>query len=90
MKKKQPYTNTLSNLFILSCLIALLIGCSSCAGGNVSDIEYFKEGEILLPDYACSDTLIVIDAAGLNKGMALIDGTDGEIDSVLHIHCKIK
>ncbi|MES2287748.1 MAG: hypothetical protein V4547_18805 [Bacteroidota bacterium] len=55
-------------------------------------IEYFKVGQILMPDYACPDTLIVRDAIGLNNGMALIeqgfiDATDYEIDSVLHTHC---
>lgn len=58
-------------------------------------VEYFKQGQILLPDYACPDTLIVVDADGLNKGMALveqgiIDATDYQIDSILHTHCKLK
>lgn len=58
-------------------------------------VEYFKPGDTLFPDYACPDTLIVVDAAGLNKGMALIeqgiiDATDQQIDSIIHTHCKIK
>lgn len=55
----------------------------------------FKTGDILLPDYACSDTLIVQDATGLNKDIALIeqgiiDATDSVIDSTLHIYCTVK
>ena len=58
-------------------------------------IAYFKQGEMLLPSYACPDTLIVINAIELNKGMALIeqgiiDATDYQIDSLLHTTCKIK
>jgi len=58
-------------------------------------VEYFKAGDTLLPDYVCPDTLIVRDADGLNKGMALveqgyIDATDYQIDSILHTHCAIK
>ena len=58
-------------------------------------VEYFKDGQILLPDYVCTDTLIVLDAKGLNKGMAFIEqgfieATDDQIDSILHSHTKIK
>jgi hypothetical protein len=58
-------------------------------------VDYYKNGDVLLPSYACVDTLIVLDADGLNADMALIeqgviDGTDSDIDSILHIHCKIK
>lgn len=59
------------------------------------NVQYFKQCDTLLPDYVCSDTLIVQDADGLNKGMALveqgiIDATDYEIDSILHTHCTVK
>lgn len=55
-------------------------------------VEYFTDHQILLPDYACSDTLIVMDAPGLNKAMAYIEqgiswGSDADCDSLIHIYC---
>lgn len=31
MRKKQPYTNNISNYFLLLVIIALIASCSSCA-----------------------------------------------------------
>ena len=60
-------------------------------------VEYFKQGQILLPDMVCSDTLIVVDAIGLNKAFAPIeqgisgnDYGDMQYDSLFHQYCKIK
>ena len=58
-------------------------------------VEYFKPGQVILPDYACSDTLIVKDAEGLNIAMGyieqgIIDATDDCIDSTFHCYCTIK
>lgn len=58
-------------------------------------VKYFNNGDTLLPDYVCPDTLIVVNADGLNKGMALIeqgfiDASDYCIDSTLHMNCIIK
>lgn len=58
-------------------------------------VEQFKTGDILLSDYVCPDTLIVVDAVGLNQAMALIDQgiiepSDSAIDSVLHMFCEVK
>lgn len=54
-------------------------------------VEYFKNGQVLLPDYACPDTLIVRDAVGLNAAMGLIeqglsgqDFGDAQFDSLFH------
>lgn len=52
-------------------------------------VEYFKNGQILYPDYVCPDTLIVIDAKGLNKAMAYVEqdiswGSDADCDSLIH------
>lgn len=60
---------------------------------TLNPVRFFKTGDTLLPTYACIDTLIVIDAIGLNKGMGLIeqgiiDASDSQIDSVLHKNCK--
>lgn len=54
--------------------------------------EYFKQGQVLLPDYAIRDTLIVIDAEGLNKATALfeqgtIDATDQNISDIFYHFC---
>ena len=59
------------------------------------NVEYFKKGDVLLPDYACSDTMIVVDAIGLNKDIALIEqgiieSSDSEIDSTFHLYCSVK
>lgn len=68
----------------------------NCKGHAVDlSIEYFKQGDILYPDYAVPDTLIVIDAAGLNKAIAPIeqgfeDATDGNIAAVMYKYCIIK
>jgi hypothetical protein len=59
------------------------------------EVEYFKNGQVLLPDYSCVDTLIVTNADELNKIVSyieqrLIDDTDYTMDSIFHSHCKIK
>lgn len=59
------------------------------------DVPYFNQNQILLPDYVCSDTLIVVDASGLNKAMAYYeqgfnDFGDAQLDSMFHRYCKIK
>lgn len=51
------------------------------------DRANFKNGEILLPDYAHTDTIVVMDADGLNEAIEKVDGSDGEIDSVLRLFC---
>jgi len=48
----------------------------------------YKMGEILLPDYAHSDTLIVVNAPALNREIVNAE-TDGEINEVLHKHCAV-
>ena len=57
------------------------------------NVEYFKNGQIINPDYAIPETLIVINAAALNYDMGrieqgLIEATDGEISTVFYKHCK--
>jgi hypothetical protein len=53
-----------------------------------TDRADFKAGEIVGPDYAHDDTLIVVDADKLNTAIYNCEGTDGEIDSILHLYCK--
>jgi hypothetical protein len=57
---------------------------------------YYKNGEVLLPFYS-NDTLIVVDADGLNKAFALTeygcindDLGDAGYDSLFHQYCIIK
>lgn len=59
-------------------------------------VEYFVNGQILLPDYVCPDTLIVVDAAGLNKAFAPVeqgltgeDWGDDQYDSLFHTYTII-
>jgi len=57
------------------------------------NVEYFKNGQILVPDMVIKDSLIVMDAAALNYDMGrieqgLIEATDGEISAIFYKHCK--
>jgi hypothetical protein len=52
--------------------------------------QKFSNWQVLLPDYAHADTLIVVNADSLNAIFSREDApaTDGEIDSLLHLYCK--
>lgn len=53
--------------------------------------EHFQNAQVLLPDYAHTDTLIVIDAQGLNAAIETLQPrTDGEISDLLYTYCKTK
>jgi len=56
--------------------------------GPQPDRADFVMWEIILPDYAHSDTLVVIDPDGLNRAVDSCDGSDGDINIVLHQYCK--
>ena len=49
----------------------------------------FKPGEIILPDYAHLDTVIVINAPALNEAIEKCDGSDYEINAILHRYCAV-
>jgi len=74
----------------------LSIGLADNLSDAIPDkIEYFKVGDVLNPDYAIQDTLIVINANELNKVMAAIEqgyieNTRGEIAALFYANCKIK
>ena len=74
--------------FLITVTIAI-----SCTEKSPVYVEYYKQGEILYPDYACPDTMIVIDAVGLNTAFGYVEqdiswGSDADIDSLIHIYCK--
>lgn len=48
----------------------------------------FKAGEMILPDYAISDTLIVVDPVGLNREIVNAS-TDWEISGTMYRHCAV-
>lgn len=87
------------NLWLMMVGFALaLILLQSCNKTRLDNkpiyIEYFKKGQILLPDYACPDTMIVRDHIGLNKALSYLEQTnsslvetDDEIDSLFHQYC---
>jgi hypothetical protein len=57
-------------------------------------IAYYRDGDTLLPQPICPDTLIVIDADKLNDATALVeqgylDASDYQLDSIFHIHCRL-
>lgn len=55
---------------------------------DVIDTNYYN-GEILLPDYVHTDTLIVIDAKLMNYLMKYYDATsDGDINDILRVGTK--
>lgn len=91
MKHQNAIPYILAAIFLAVIVFSIL----SCKGENKEPVyvEYFKNGQVLLPDYACPDTLIVIDAIGLNKAMAYVEqdiywGSDADCDSLIHIYCK--
>lgn len=86
---KSPNHYLLAALFVIA---ILLLGCENTNPTNYTQSNYFNVGDTLYPDYACSDTLIVINAKGLNRDMALIEqgmiyASDSSIDSVIHLYC---
>lgn len=87
-------------LMIMGFVLALIL-LQSCDKTRLDNkpiyVEYFKKGQILLPDYTCPDTMIVRDHTGLNKALAYLEQTnsllvetDDEIDSLFHQYCIIK
>lgn len=57
-----------------------------------TDSVWYHNGEVLLPDYVHSDTLIVTDATFLNKWLICNEynvGGDGDIDDLLHKGCIV-
>lgn len=71
------------------CLIGGGIATNKVPQKEPVKVEYFINGQILLPDYACPDTLIVLDAETLNRNFAFVEqniswGSDADIDSLLH------
>jgi hypothetical protein len=80
-----------SNAFFTAGLV-LVILCIGLIPETNPDLHpktrHYKNGDILLPDYACSDTLVVIDAEGLNKALdASYDIRDEDTDSLFHQYC---
>jgi hypothetical protein len=75
-----------------ACLVAMIwlaaIGYKDKSVHTQPPPQEYKNGEILYPDYAHDDTLTVIDADGLNQAATYCDGTDGEINEMLHLYCK--
>lgn len=87
----------MKSLTTLSIAIFLFCSCSKQSRLDKKPVyvQYFKLGEVLLPDYAITDTLIVIDAIGLNKAVGLfeqgiIEGTDRNIVDVFYKFCIVK
>lgn len=79
-------------LFAGLCLVIIIwlaaVGYADKPPQRVQEHNEFKNGEILYPDYAHSDTLTVIDADRLNQAATYWDGSDGEINEALHLYCK--
>lgn len=72
--------------------IILLAGTLFSCDKQKEDTVLYEPQEVLMPSYACPDTLIVMDAPKLSAAMQLvydgtIDATDYSIDSILHQYC---
>ncbi len=50
----------------------------------------YYNGQIIYPDYANSDTLIVNNAEALNEYLPNCVGSDYEINKLLHLYCTVK
>ena len=73
---------------ILLTIFLFIAGCKQ----EPKYIEYFKNGQIIMPEAKGGDTLIVYDAKGLNVEMGEIEqGTKDislqGIDSIFNKHC---
>jgi hypothetical protein len=64
--------------------ITLLYACTATAPQHET-ITNFQNGEVLLPDYAHSDTLIVTDAELLNRLMKETDGGGGSDQGIYEV-----
>lgn len=79
--------------FILFIALVVYCGCNDTKqpDSTATDPNAFHVNDILYPDYACNDTLIVINADELNRVFDGVDlpvpATDSEIDSTLHQSC---
>lgn len=81
--------------FLILAMISGFIAGYSCKNhkGNkpTHSITQFTNGQILLPDYAHNDTLVVQDAASLNNAFDTtynkVPETDQEINDALHNYC---
>ena len=73
---------------ILLALFLFLVSCKQ----QPKYIEYFKNGQILMPESKGGDTLIVYDARGLNLEMGEVEQGIKDIslqgiDSISNKHC---
>lgn len=75
-------------VMLMVCLLAIRVDTKHHSPEK-QDRANFKAGEIIPPDYAHDDTLVVIDAPGLNAAIEQCDGSDGDIWGALHRHCAI-
>ena len=83
------FLSYLLGVLFLPVSVALVCAMKSCT--TQEKVPAFKAGEILEPDYAHTNTLIVVDADGLNKSMEKQrPETDGEIMQILSVYCISK
>lgn len=81
-------------LFISFLFIATLADNCNDAAPKPANYIYidtpYQTGEILPPDYACTDSVIVTDGQGLTAAMENLyqsgGGSDADIDSVIHLY----
>ena len=76
----------MKRLMVILCILLMLGNISSCEKPVGS--QYY-DGEVLLPDYVHSDTLVVTNAWLLNWYMKRVDGSDGEIMEALELTTRV-
>lgn len=69
-----------------TCLVALI--WLAAVGYEDKNSRRHKSTKTVKSFTRHSDTLTVIDADGLNQAATYCDGTDGEINEMLHQYCK--
>ena len=77
-------------------LLLMVLGVAFMAAGGLSvgfipdEAPMYQNGEILYPDMVHDDTLVVVDAGKLGHEVRQSDGTDEDIDFLLHKYCVKK
>ncbi len=77
-----------AGLLLIAGLITTAYHKKESQTAKVPEAPQFKAGQMILPDYAVLDTLIVVDPVGLNRDIVNA-ASDWEIANVMYLHCAI-
>lgn len=77
-----------AGLLLIAGLITTAYHNKESQTAKVPEAPQFKAGQMILPDYAVLDTLIVVDPVGLNREIVNAS-TDWEISGTMYRHCAV-